>query len=240
MNRKIYCANGSFGYASWVLPLGIEITRNPEDADILLLEGGQDIDFRLYSKFRGRHTGSPGERDVRELALYKEFNREGKYMLGICRGAQYCCAMQPGGALIQDMSHPHYHNITTREGHILSCPSLHHQSQLLTNIPPENYELVAWAERLSPYHLDGEDKQIDLPMNFKEPEIVIYNNSQVCIQSHPEMAHINSKFVQYCQNLMRKYILNEPEVELQNEGIGRNRSSYQEKEEDSYHWTSWL
>ncbi len=226
MNKLVHCADGYNSYASWIIPMGFKITNNADEADLLLLAGGQDIDSAIYNQPRGYNTGGRTRRDEVELELYKKFDRPGKYMLGICRGAQLICAKQKGGALVQHMAHPGYHSITTNEGDEMTCISMHHQQMLLKDINPKDYELLAWAKGLSPIHLNGEDEDYNFGDDYQEPEVVVFNGNKVAIQSHPEVMSVNSKFVGYCRSLVDKYILGETGIKSV-EGIGRETSKHE-------------
>jgi putative glutamine amidotransferase len=77
--------------------------------DGVLLTGGEDVDPRLYGdgvppRARGTVTVTPdgGARDLRELILIDEFFRQGKPLLGICRGHQVL-NVALGGTLVADI-----------------------------------------------------------------------------------------------------------------------------------------
>lgn len=81
---KIFLANNWQHYANW---LNGEIVDNIADADLVLFEGGVDVDPRLYGDRIGRHTDKPEvERDEREMKLFRKAVELNKKILGICRG----------------------------------------------------------------------------------------------------------------------------------------------------------
>ncbi|MGE4583099.1 MAG: gamma-glutamyl-gamma-aminobutyrate hydrolase family protein [Sphaerochaeta sp.] len=120
--------------------------------DGIVLPGGPDIDPSCYGQ---EHTElcSPSDCDTDrfQLSLYREARRQGKPVLGICRGAQLINVAH-GGTLFQDyrlrrqatIKHPdlehwdaYSHNVTISDGSRLyecfACSrlgvnSLHHQS----------------------------------------------------------------------------------------------------------------
>lgn len=156
------------------------------DADLIIFPGGADINPALYKEPIGRNTWFSEENDARQLSYYKPYVGK-KRFFGICRGLQLLTAMA-GGKLVQDMSHPSYHRITTCDGRVLSTNSIHHQQAYLKDMPEDSYKLLAWAEKLSDYHMNGNDKDYHFPDDYKEPEVVYYPKiNAMGIQGHPEM-----------------------------------------------------
>lgn len=208
MNKRklVHVAYGYDGYARWILPLGYELTKDYTKADLLLLAGGEDIDAGIYRENRGSYTGRPGKRDEIEVALYNYFNERKKPIAGICRGAQNLCALKPGGSLVQHSQHPHYHSIVTDDGKQMGCISMHHQQLRLDNVDPKEYKLMAWAEKLSPFHLDGNDQDYNYGPDYKEPEVVLFSGNQLAVQSHPECMDFDSPFVNYCKEIFMAHL----------------------------------
>lgn len=228
--KLVYVPDGQNGYCSWLKQLDIHVTNDPNKADILLLSGGEDINPAIYKQKRGRLTGYPNEaRDRFEIEAYNRFKEQGKPIIGVCRGSQLCCALQEGGALVQHMQHSGMHPVITNDGRKMSSNSYHHEQMLLRDINTDNYELLAWAETPSSIHLGENDIDYDFGPDYKDPEVVLFQGHILSIQPHPECMSITSEFVQYCQNLVRKYILNEQEqaYELIKEKVVAN------------HWTMW-
>lgn len=89
-----------------LLPPITELQRVEEVAsriDGLLLTGGVDVDPSLYGQDRHPKTyGCDLERDRFEIALLQESRRQGKAILGICRGIQLM-NVAFGGTLYQDL-----------------------------------------------------------------------------------------------------------------------------------------
>lgn len=78
---------------------------SPEDArrcDGLLLPGGGDVEPWRYGQSNTASRGLDPERDRAELALLALASREGRPVLGICRGMQVINVFF-GGTLIQDL-----------------------------------------------------------------------------------------------------------------------------------------
>lgn len=102
-----------------------------EEGDILILEGGTDINPEIYGEKRGRYTQSPDrQRDEVEIALFNSAVFSGIPILGICRGAQLACALS-GGKLIQHIeNHTRSHEVVTEEGESYTTSSCHHQAMI--------------------------------------------------------------------------------------------------------------
>lgn len=189
---KIYVIGPSTEYASW---LKGDLVDSAEKADILLFTGGSDVDPRFYNEPEGKHTYSNLPRDKAEKAYFdKYFN---KFKLGICRGAQFLTVMS-GGKLIQHINnHEGNQDVFFSDGTVHTIPSTHHQMMYPFEI---EHELLGWADFQSSFYLNGYNKNITLPDNFKEPEVVWYKNSRsFCIQGHPEYP---------CSDRTRSYLYN--------------------------------
>lgn len=207
MSRKIYIV-GTVGreYANWCEG---SITRDMEDASIVLFTGGEDVTPELYGKKAHYTTGNSRMRDAEELAEFKAAREMGKPMLGICRGSQFLCVMA-GGELVQHQEHKYLHDVTTNDGRVIRVTSSHHQRQYIQKLAPEKVELIAWAEHLSPFAY-GENDQDRLDED-KEVEIAYYPEIKaLAIQSHPEYVYPcreewQEKYIAYCRELVNKYL----------------------------------
>jgi putative glutamine amidotransferase len=105
--------------ANWLIELGAvvfiipRIATNRDGAatyrdyahalDGLVLQGGSDVAPASYGEraLRPEWAGDP-DRDAYELELFREFRRERKPILGICRGCQLINVAM-GGSLFQDL-----------------------------------------------------------------------------------------------------------------------------------------
>lgn len=81
----------------------IDLADLAKPLDGLILQGGSDVAPQSYGEtpIRPEWKGD-AHRDKYEIALLKEFQRQGKPVLGICRGAQLM-NVALGGTLIQDI-----------------------------------------------------------------------------------------------------------------------------------------
>lgn len=210
-DRRIYVVGGDVGYANW---LNGELVRRPEDANLCVLTGGEDCDPEIYGKKAHPTTAFNRRRDDFEIAVFKRIQELGLPTIGVCRGAQEICSLA-GGILVQDSSHPYIHMIKTSDGDLLQCNSSHHQMQYPYDLAPEKYKLLAWAvdkneNDLSPYKW-GESYKDSL-MGSRDAEICFYPEIRgLAIQPHPEWLfpsrdEWHAKFVDYCDNLVVKYL----------------------------------
>lgn len=203
--RKIYVIGGLCGYSSWMEG---EPTHSMEDADLVVLTGGQDINPALYGCKPHPTTFFTPQRDEFELEEYREAFRLGKPIIGICRGAQLLCAMA-GGKLIQNMSHPPMHKIETYDGEKFSVTSCHHQMQWPWELPSSHYKVLGWCKPLSPYHHGETNKNMRLPGGTIPPEVevALYPNIKgLGIQGHPEWMEEGSAAIHYFRRLLTKFI----------------------------------
>ncbi len=146
-DHKVYVIGNSKSYARWIEG---SLVHRMEDADVVVLTGGEDISPELYGEKAGPHTWFSPERDAQELREYHRALELGKAIWGTCRGAQFLCAMA-GGKLIQDMSHGGSHKLHFYDGNY-QCISntLHHQMQYPYNlVEKEDYYILASAHGLS-------------------------------------------------------------------------------------------
>jgi hypothetical protein len=186
---KVFLVGGSTynGYLNWILDvLPLSLARSVEEADFVFFAGGEDVNPALYGEKLGYRTSFNQFRDNRELETFKEAQSLGKKLVGVCRGGQFLTVMA-GAKLVQDMRHPFFHPVKTYDGQTISVSSTHHQ-QFLVEGTGVNYNLLAYAERLSGTHLNGNDEDYKFPKDYKEPEVVIYPDIKAfACQSHPEM-----------------------------------------------------
>lgn len=206
-DRKIYVVGTSREYANWCEGT---LTRKMEEASIVLFTGGEDVLPELYGKKKHPYTSFNRMRDADEVAEYQAAREMDKPLLGICRGAQFLCAMA-GGILVQHMEHPYLHNVTTNDGRKVRVTSSHHQRQCIQGLDSDTAQLIAWAEHLSPYaHGENENDRLD---EEQEAEIVFYPKIKALgIQSHPEWAYPcddewQFTYIAYCRELLNKYLV---------------------------------
>ncbi len=177
-----------------ILPVGIveDAVAYIEQIDVLVLAGGQDIDPKYFHQERHPLLGEVFEaRDEFELALIKEAVKQGKSIVGVCRGMQVL-NVAFGGTLYQDTSLTDY---TLK--HVQSPISLEHpthdvtikETSLLRQFLPETYKVnsyhhqfvdqVANHFKVTAHATDGAIEAI---------ESTYYGNTIIGVQWHPEQS----------------------------------------------------
>lgn len=194
---NILLVNNQTHYANW-LP-GAVIVDNLKDADLVLFEGGEDVDPSMYNEPKNPTTYSNIKRDTEEFKIFHEAVDAGIPILGICRGSQLACVAS-GGKLVQHQLNPGVHeifyntsdNIDSSKTKTILVNSTHHQAQYPFDLPDNEYKIIGWTENMLPFHEDGEEKEMN---PIKECEIVYYPITNcLAIQFHPESMVKNNKF----------------------------------------------
>lgn len=185
--NKVFVVGGSTYYASFLTD--VELTDKLSEADIVLFTGGEDVTPSVYGCRKHLRTYCNLERDTREKEIFKKI-RPDQFVLGICRGSQFLCAMN-GGILIQDCTgHAIGRTHAITNGTVeYQITSTHHQMQFPFYLDKKDYDLLYWAEFIGDRH-SGDKIDISL-MDGKEPEIVLYHKQGfpncLAVQGHPEM-----------------------------------------------------
>lgn len=176
-----------------------------DDIGAMILWGGGDIHPSWYGQQdTGLTYGVSVRRDMFEYNLIEDAVAKGIPIIGICRGAQFCC-IQSGGSLFQHVeghAGPD-HDMIDLHGNRIETNSLHHQ---MLNLDKTKHELIAWAApRRSEVYLD-DSGIVEGP--DKEPEVVWFpEKKMLAIQGHPEYMDDRDPFVQYCVQLVKERIL---------------------------------
>ena len=159
--------------------------------NLVVFTGGEDVNPNRYNQELGKYTIINEKRDLLEENCF--FNFQNTPKLGICRGAQFLTVMN-GGTLIQHVENhangPHSINFLKDYKDLnVDLPSTHHQMMYPFKLNKSKYELVAYSSYFrSGVYLNGNNKQIEMPSDFLEPEIVFYPNTKsLAIQPHPEL-----------------------------------------------------
>lgn len=203
MTKKLLFVPDSRGYAQPFLGI-FNLTSDPETADVLMLTGGADILPKWYGEkphFTSYHSPT---RDEYEKYFFDMFKAQDKPILGICRGAQFLCAMA-GGKLVQDVTGHHgSHDLHTYDGHTMRTSSIHHQM-----MRPENtkHQLLAWSDQRSSHYKNGDDEDVYNGVLEREPEVIYFEDVRgFGIQGHPEAMYEDAPFVKWCNEQVVKFL----------------------------------
>jgi gamma-glutamyl-gamma-aminobutyrate hydrolase PuuD len=157
----------------------------------LVLPGGSDINPAIYKKpnYKSYVSTHSKYRDKQEIANYKKAIKQGRPILGICRGHQLISALN-GLTLIQDMNHPVSHEIYVRDLKTdkftkkVKVNSAHHQL-VWTNNKLEGDDFKVYGHcLLSKHHYY--DLRVS-PIVTIEPEIIHFPKiNALGVQFHPE------------------------------------------------------
>lgn len=187
------------------------LLAKPEQVSLLVFTGGSDISPSLYNHEPSRLTFCQPRRDVFELMVFRRALRAGLPMAGICRGAQFLCAMA-GGTLYQHVSGHggSNHGMRTWDGRVIEVTSSHHQMQN----PPENAKVLGWSEHnRSDIYITEDDFEVEEPE--REIECVHYPNiNAVGMQYHPEWMSDHSDGFRFAEELVARFLFGEQEPKV--------------------------
>jgi len=181
--------------------------KDPKDIDLVLFTGGKDVNPQYYGEQIGKYTSISKSRDSKEADTFHKFKNY-SFLLGICRGSQLLTVLS-GGRLIQHVEgHCRDHDIILNIGLRYKITSSHHQMLYPFDLNKKDYELIAYSEYFqSKTYLNGDNKEIELPKDFLEPEIIYYKNTNaLVIQGHPEWNHCEKRTSSMCLNLIDTYL----------------------------------
>lgn len=221
MTMKKILVIGSINYANFLdkklfnEELQIDVFSNisqVKDYDIILFTGGEDVDPSFYGETPHYLTYSNISRDNEEIKIFDEARSNNKFLIGICRGAQFLTVCN-GGRLIQHVNnHTSSHEIETMDGNFFKVTSTHHQMMYPFKI---NFSELAWTpQKLSNLYFKNTYHLFDKGEVPYEPEIIYFSQTRsLCIQPHPEMMNKDDKFVIWLNNNIIK-LLKDKNVKL--------------------------
>ena len=172
-----------------------DIVQSVAEADIVVWTGGEDISPSLYGEKPLSGTYFSVKRDESDLATIEEAYKAGKFLIGICRGAQLLNVVPNGGRLWQDVNN-HGSNIhkcfDTLKGSYVTLNSVHHQMLRVT----DKAQVLCWTaestRRQSQNEAWAKPKTVnDIVREVdKDPEVVWYPETRSFLfQGHPEFGH---------------------------------------------------
>lgn len=218
IEKKIYIVGGDTSYIFYgqnPILNGIQRVARPEEADIIMFTGGEDISPILYGHKMSNSTYTNIGRDKREVDIFDKFVNTDKKFIGICRGAQLLCALS-GGKIVQDIHHNGTHDVTQllpEYKNSYKVNSLHHQLMYPFNLSDEkDYVMIAYTKNYdtSPNVIKFFDNQFDEKYANIHSEIVWFKNTNsLCIQSHPEYSDYPQETLEFICNLFIDFLNND-------------------------------
>lgn len=166
-----------------------------DDADIVVFTGGEDINPVLYGEQPLACTYYNSKRDKYELEVIDKALAAGKFLVGICRGAQLLNCVPNGGKLWQDVNghtsktHSSFDCIS---GTWVPLNSVHHQMMK----PTEKGTILCWAiesttkKSASQAWTRPPVSNRPIAERDKDAEVVWYEDTRsLLFQAHPEFGH---------------------------------------------------
>lgn len=194
---KVHIVLGGGAYEDLFLKLGYSVVDNEEEADFLCFTGGEDVTPSLYRHKPHATTYSSLSRDIHESKIFIRSMRQGKPMVGICRGGQFLNVMS-GGEMYQDCTmHTRCHDLIDQEtGEKIHVTSTHHQM-----MKPSNNAIIIATAKENGTRTFWNNESWKTEQSVEDYEVVYYpNTASLCFQPHPEMMLNSPKF-----NPMREY-----------------------------------
>ena len=198
---KVYIIGSPWGSGYARFLSNYEFVENPEEADLAILTGGEDVDPSLYGASKHPTTYCSLRRDKEEMREIEKINPN-QLVVGICRGSQFSCVLN-GGLLVQNVSN---HACSGRHGisptrkaldfeaiqdQIYEITSTHHQMQYPYNLSEDDYDILFTASPRRSEYYQGDKINEEPILKFGEPEVVLYHREGcprfLAIQGHPEM-----------------------------------------------------
>ena len=205
IKRKIFTVGGHCDYSNWTESKAV---NKMEDADLVMLTGGEDVSPSLYGEKPHRFNGYNSRRDAFEVPEFKKAIKLKKKIIGICRGGQLGAVMA-GAKLVQHQGNPEtYHRIQTYDDKRILISSLHHQSQYPWNLNKNQFKLLGWTIGQNDFHLNYKDEEIVngvVPGNIEVEDVFYPEIKTLSIQGHPEMLFRGLEYSKMFQETIAHY-----------------------------------
>lgn len=183
----------------------------PDEADLVIFTGGEDVDPALYGRTAHPKTKYNTGRDSEEIDLFLHCKTNGIPMFGVCRGAQFLHVMH-GGQLYQDVD-GHYgdHSMRDLKGFLTidRVSSVHHQ-MVKSNIK-NGMEIIAVSRKSQNRYLD----EVEMEMgSIADIEAFFYRETcSFGVQGHPEYQDYN-QFAIWTLEKINQLVLENPDIDL--------------------------
>jgi len=198
-------------FAEMLVPARCTRVELPEDADVVIFTGGQDVNPALYGQEPHASVQWDEERDAADIDVYTQCIDEGIPMFGVCRGAQFLHVMN-GGRLYQDINnHNGDHSMYDLKGRKLieKVSSVHHQACIAN--PEGGMEVIATSSKADFRWLTPTQSLAGC-----RPDVEAYFYRDTCcfgVQGHPEYRGY-SEFAKWTMHRMNEFFLENPDLAL--------------------------
>jgi len=209
MSLNVCIENNSGAYAQMFVSNGWNVVNAIDDADLLQLEGGADVDPSLYGEEKHPSTYSSKPADDWTIGLFKRAQELKIPVAGICRGSQFLSVIG-GGKLWQDIdghATGHMHNLIDLESQIIieGVSSTHHQQHR----PADSAIIIATSfPQLTTMKYSMEDgANIGTDGDGMDVEAFYYEHiNALGYQPHPEFFGVDHPCQMYYFDLIAKYL----------------------------------
>lgn len=185
--------------------------KTPEEADLVVFVGGEDVNPALYGETAHELTRFSEEDDARDLAMYKRCYEQGIPMLGICRGSQFLHVMNDG-KLYQDVDeHNGAHAIWDVRNKIMlqDVSSVHHQ--MCIENTKGGMSILATSSKARNRWKNPTERVIGTHADI---EAYFYRDSCCLgIQGHPEYKGYD-EFTRWTIQQIEDLVANNPDIKL--------------------------
>jgi GMP synthase-like glutamine amidotransferase len=214
---RVLIVGGGYDYVRYFYEQCYSGARTPEEADIIVFTGGEDVDPKWYGETSLQHTFSNVERDRREKVIFDYAVEKGIPMVGICRGGQFLNVMNSGKMWQHVTGHGGNHAIVEvldkrikREPRIFNVTSTHHQMMIPAKSAivlavgiTDNGESICKSRASYGEVVEGSD-----PKKYPDYEVLWYPKTQsLCFQPHPEFPQAPKDCKEYFEELMENWVV---------------------------------
>lgn len=166
-----------------------------------IIWGGVDVNPKLYGEEKHFMTQDSNDaRDTLEMTIINKAIREGRPVIGVCRGAQLLCVANGGKLHQHTKPHKQNHGLVCSDGSRFEHVSAGHHQIMIPN-PDVNHIVLAW----NPSYVTIFSKNMTERYETNTPEIVWFPETHcLAIQPHPEWETKDSEFVKWLNGLIKE------------------------------------
>lgn len=215
---SVLVLGGGYEYIKLMYDLSFSGAKSPEEADLILFTGGEDVDPVWYDEKKLNFTFSNLDRDRMEKVVFDYAVERGIPMVGICRGGQALNVFS-GGRMWQEVNnHCGNHDImevlpakVKRAPRRFEVTSTHHQMMrpsdkatvLAVGVTGPGNRPICSERQSFNERVEGQDSK-----KFPDFEVLWYPETKsLCFQPHPEFPSAPKACKEYFDELLENYVL---------------------------------